>query len=382
MHKILTPLVTALLLLGLDVSLAQAQPAPVVTAPAMPAPAAPALRSAPLDLDERELEQAIIEGQPRTPSTEWAIAPAPTAAPTPAPTPAPAPAPAIGAQPVPAPYPATVTFVTPPPPGPTPAALASTTTVPHISGGVGYDERAHLEAVKPQYNLRLLFAISGAGSYLSGVKVRIQDPRGNTLLDTVSNGPWFFAQLPPGAYTLTLDNQGQVQQRSVNILPQRPTVENVYWTAAPQDNQVAPSTVGNAQPFPGGSVPEAAGYGAPAPTATPLSPRRTATGIPYLTGGLDPEERARLEASQGQFNLRLNFSLQNAGDRPFRIQVRIQDPTRRTTLMEAEANGPLFMAQLPPGRYLVTLTYSGQEVQREMSVPGYGAASASFEWTH
>ncbi|HPB75265.1 MAG TPA: carboxypeptidase regulatory-like domain-containing protein, partial [Chromatiaceae bacterium] len=65
-----------------------------------------------------------------------------------------------------------------------------------------------------------------------------------------------------------------------------------------------------------------------------------------------------------------------------RIQVRIQDPARRTTLMETEAKGPLFMAQLPPGRYLVTLTYSGQEVQREMSIPGYGAASASFEWTH
>lgn len=372
MRKILTPLVPALLFLGLDVSHAQAQPAPVVTAPAMPAPAAPALRAAPLDLDERELEQAVTEGQPRTPTTEWAIAPAPTAAP----------APGIGTQPVPGPYPAPVTSVTPPPPSPTPAAPTSTTTVPHISGGVGYDERAHLEAVKPQYNLRLLFAISGAGSYLSGVKVRIQDARGNAVLETVSNGPWFFAQLPPGAYTLTLDNQGQVQQRSVNILPQRPTVENVYWTAAPQDNQLAATTVGNAPPLPGGPVPEGAGHGAPAPTVAPLSPRRTATGIPYLTGGLDLEERARLEASQGQFNLRLNFSLQNAGDRPFRIQVRIQDPARRTTLMETEAKGPLFMAQLPPGRYLVTLTYSGQEVQREMSIPGYGAASASFEWTH
>ena len=119
-----------------------------------------------------------------------------------------------------------------------------------------------------------------------------------------------------------------------------------------------------------------------APTAPPLSPRRTPSGIPYLTGGLDPEERARLEASQSQFNLRLNFTINNAGDRPFRIQVEIQDLTRQTTLVETEANGPLFMAQLAPGRYLVTLTYSGQEVQRDMSVPGYGAASASFQWTH
>ena len=46
-------------------------------------------------------------------------------------------------------------------------APASSSTIPHVSGGVGYDERTRLEAVKSQYNLRLLFAISGAGSYLS-----------------------------------------------------------------------------------------------------------------------------------------------------------------------------------------------------------------------
>lgn len=361
MQKILATLVPALFLLSLDGTIANAQPAPVVVAPP-----APALRSTPLDLDERELEQAITEGQTQGPPSEWAIAPAPGAVSQPAP--------GAGSQPVIGPSPAPVTAVAPPRPSPMPVAPASSSTVPHVSGGVGYDERTRLEAVKSQYNLRLLFAISGAGSYLSGVKVLIQDPQGNTALETVSNGPWFFAQLHPGAYTLTLDNQGQVQKRSVTILPQRATEENVYWTAAPQDSQVPPPT--------GGPGPGLGGYDPSAPTAPPLSPRRTPSGIPYLTGGLDPEERARLEASQGQFNLRLNFTINNAGDRPFRIQVEIQDLTRQTTLVETEANGPLFMAQLAPGRYLVTLTYSGQEVQRDMSVPGYGAASASFQWTH
>lgn len=369
MHKILATLVPALLLLGLDGTLAHAQPAPV-----MAAPTAPALRSTPLDLDERELEQAITEGQTQgqVPTTEWAIAPAPGAGAVPQPAPGGSPAP----------YPAPAPVMAPTSTSPPAAAPASTATIPHISGGVGTDERANLEAVKSQYNLRLLFAISGAGSYLSGVKVLIQDARGQTALEAVSNGPWFFAQLPPGAYTLTLDNQGQVQKRAVNILPQRATEENVYWTAAPQDGQLVPPTGWNLQPPPASSGAGPGGYGAPAPTAPPLSPRRTPTGIPYLTGGVDPQERARLEASQGQFNLRLNFTINNAGDRPFSIQVRIQDQARRTTLVEVEANGPLFMAQLPPGHYLVTLNYRGQEVQREMSIPGYGAASASFQWTH
>ena len=84
-----------------------------------------------------------------------------------------------------------------------PAVPASASSVPYTSGGVGSDERDRLEAAKSQFNLRLMFAIS-AGNYLSGVRVRIQDNSGATLLDVLSNGPWFYARLPPGNYTLSI----------------------------------------------------------------------------------------------------------------------------------------------------------------------------------
>ena len=84
-----------------------------------------------------------------------------------------------------------------------PAVPASAPSVPYTSGGVGSDERDRLEAAKSQFNLRLMFAIS-AGNYLSGVRVRIQDNSGVTLLDVPSNGPWFYARLPPGNYTLSI----------------------------------------------------------------------------------------------------------------------------------------------------------------------------------
>jgi hypothetical protein len=62
--------------------------------------------------------------------------------------------------------------------------------------------------------------------------------------------------------------------------------------------------------------------------------------------------------------------------------VRIQDIPSQANLVELEAKGPLFLARLPAGHYLVTITYAGQEVRREMRIPGYGLATASFEWTH
>jgi len=87
----------------------------------------------------------------------------------------------------------------------------------YVSGGVGEGERAELDAQSNQFNLRLLFAMQGSGEYLSAVRVNILDARGETVLTAESKGPWFFAQLAPGDYTVEASVPGQAQQ------PQRQT---------------------------------------------------------------------------------------------------------------------------------------------------------------
>ena len=342
-HAIQASLIPLMMLVGLGGTAVSAQPAPVS---AIPDP------SVAPTLDERELEQAIREGEATgADRAEWVIAPAPGTAP---------------AQPV-APLYAPV---------PTEMAAAApssgASSVPHISGGVGYDERAQMEAVKSQYNLRLLFAISGSGSYLSSVGVKIQDARGATLLDATSNGPWFYAQLPPGTYGLTLDNQGQIQTRRVSVLPQGATVENIYW-AGPVSALPDPGTSG-------WGIQSAPGQASAA--IPPMRPLMSSSGIPYLSGGGDPDEKARLEASQEPYNLRLGFTVTGADHKPLAIGVRIQEASSHRLLLEAEATGPLFFAKVPQGEYLVTLDYAGTKHQQTMMVPGYGAATASFQWTH
>lgn len=89
----------------------------------------------------------------------------------------------------------------------------------HISGGVGLDERAEMEALSSQYNLRLIFASQGSGEYLSAVQVKIEDAQGKTLLTAESKGPWFFAQLPTGNYVVEVVAPPEAQQR-----PQRKTI--------------------------------------------------------------------------------------------------------------------------------------------------------------
>jgi len=83
----------------------------------------------------------------------------------------------------------------------------------YISGGVGEGERAELNALSNQFNLRLMFAMQGSGEYLSAVRVNILDPRGGSILSVESKGPWFLAQLPPGDYIVEASATDQASQQ-------------------------------------------------------------------------------------------------------------------------------------------------------------------------
>ncbi|QQS55516.1 MAG: carboxypeptidase regulatory-like domain-containing protein [Candidatus Competibacteraceae bacterium] len=98
----------------------------------------------------------------------------------------------------------------------------------YASGGVGEGERAELNALSGQFNLRLLFAMQGSGDYLADIKVTIVDQRGETVLRAESNGPWFYAQLPPGAYTVEASTPDQTQRQPVTIGARQSRL-NFYW---------------------------------------------------------------------------------------------------------------------------------------------------------
>ncbi len=87
--------------------------------------------------------------------------------------------------------------------------------VSFVSGGVGFEERAELQAIRANYNLSLLFSEQG-GDYLSDVKVRITDSSGNTFLETVSDGPKLFVRLRPGRYIVTAEH-GRAFHKTVTV---------------------------------------------------------------------------------------------------------------------------------------------------------------------
>ena len=98
----------------------------------------------------------------------------------------------------------------------------------YVSGGIGVSERDELNALSHQFNLRLLFAVQ-AGNYLADIRVNITNARGQTVFSAKSEGPWFFVQLPPGAYTVDVDALGRTQGQTVRISGGRQSRLNVFW---------------------------------------------------------------------------------------------------------------------------------------------------------
>jgi hypothetical protein len=123
-------------------------------------------------------------------------------------------------------------------PAQTPQAAGSALVQKHqrnigfVSGGSSLDDRASLAAVAGQYNMRLTFAVQGSGEYLSGVDVSLADADGKKLLDAVSDGPLFYAQLPPGHYRLTVASGGQSQTRDLSVAATGVSAQAFYWRQA------------------------------------------------------------------------------------------------------------------------------------------------------
>jgi hypothetical protein len=101
-------------------------------------------------------------------------------------------------------------------------------SVPYLSGGVGLDEREVLNQTGRDYNLKLSFALTSR-NYLGDVAVEIRDSAGRVALEAISEGPWFFAKLPPGRYTVVVKCNENTQQKAVQVSGMGQSVLNFFW---------------------------------------------------------------------------------------------------------------------------------------------------------
>lgn len=105
----------------------------------------------------------------------------------------------------------------------------TTSGVPFVSGGIGADERAEMTAALPDYNLKIATAAKKSGAYLANVAAQVRDSKGNVVVDSVLEGPWFLTRLPAGTYEVRLTFRDQTQIKKIAVPTQGKRTEFFYW---------------------------------------------------------------------------------------------------------------------------------------------------------
>lgn len=100
--------------------------------------------------------------------------------------------------------------------------------ISYITGGIGFDERKALAGMGKDYSLKLIFARTG-GAYVAMVNVEIKNSKESTIFTAVSRGPWLFADLPSGIYTVIATSRGKAIQKQVQIETKGQTETRFYW---------------------------------------------------------------------------------------------------------------------------------------------------------
>ena len=88
--------------------------------------------------------------------------------------------------------------------------------VTFTTGGVGTDERAAIEAISSQFNLKITMATK-TGHFEGDAGVRIVDAEGHTALDAKTDGPLFYAHLAPGTYKVIVNRKGKDVQETAHV---------------------------------------------------------------------------------------------------------------------------------------------------------------------
>lgn len=97
----------------------------------------------------------------------------------------------------------------------------------YITGGIGDEELAAITSQEHNFNTRILL-IATNGEYMSEVAVRILSKDGNEVLSLDNVGPYLYAYLPDGSYTVeATSSSGGMKSAKFAVPTKNPAVKTV-----------------------------------------------------------------------------------------------------------------------------------------------------------
>jgi hypothetical protein len=105
--------------------------------------------------------------------------------------------------------------------------------------------------------------------------------------------------------------------------------------------------------------------------------------VSYVNGGFGQEEVEALRGEARVYPLELTFSRRGDGERAefvADVHLQILDAAGQVVVDRA-SQGPIFLAHLPDGQYVVSAEYQGRTQTRRVAVSGSRHEALSFHWS-
>lgn len=97
-----------------------------------------------------------------------------------------------------------------------PLELMTENGISYLSGGIGDEEIAQMNAQEAQFNLHVVIT-NDSGDFASNVVLNLKDAKGKTLVSINDAGPKLLVRLPAGHYTIETNAGGSVKTLAVNV---------------------------------------------------------------------------------------------------------------------------------------------------------------------
>lgn len=101
----------------------------------------------------------------------------------------------------------------------------------YLTGGVNDEDAAAIKKRGPDYGLQLFLSADHQPVAPGEVKIKILNIAGDTIINSVAEGPLFFVKVDGGRYTLILDRGGDVKEKTFDLIGRRFGQFSFDWSA-------------------------------------------------------------------------------------------------------------------------------------------------------
>ena len=110
-----------------------------------------------------------------------------------------------------------------------------------------------------------------------------------------------------------------------------------------------------------------------------LPEAKTQNGVTYLSGGFGLAEVTAMKAAANGYALMLICAIQDTGKYLADIKLSITDSSG-TAVLDTVIDGPILLAQLPPGQYRINADSDGKTVNRTVQIRANHPVKLNLYW--